>query len=459
MMRNLLYNPQIQMLLVCGNDRSGSKQDLINFFELGLENVEGKIINYLEIEGVGQVSVCKISGTNRTLDNLVKPDDFQYPPKIILLGDPKQDDTLKQINNLFYSIQVSHIENVHRINIPLPEVEIRYFPSNPRSHQVLRENPLDAYIELLYTITRFGRRVTLKKGDRIELQNVKVVVEKPHFESENKLRALNFDPKKLIKYQQDILRSGRIENWRPYDSVNWEKYLGEGYLKGQKPLIPCTELRQDETYNYSHRLREHFNVDGIAECIARLKVDPEDRKAYFALWDSREDLNLEKKEGHPCLVSIFFRKFEEKLTLAANFRTHNAVDGWLLNFYGLMAIQKWVADIIEIQIGPITVISHSISINPKDLDRALQAIANRKWKLRLDPMGHFRVTIDGKEILVEHNFEGVTLKEYRSRSAKSLQNQIARDVALSDINHAMYLGRQLAKAEMALKEGREFVQD
>jgi thymidylate synthase len=32
-------------------------------------------------------------------------------------------------------------------------------------------------------------------------------------------------------------------------------------------------------------------------------------------------------------------------------------------------------------------------------------------------------------------------------------------VALSDINHAIYLGRQLSRAEAALKEGREFVQE
>jgi thymidylate synthase len=51
------------------------------------------------------------------------------------------------------------------------------------------------------------------------------------------------------------------------------------------------------------------------------------------------------------------------------------------------------------------------------------------------------------------------LKEYRGKTAVSLQHQIARDVALSDINHAIYLGRQLAKAEMALKDGRGFVQD
>jgi len=109
--------------------------------------------------------------------------------------------------------------------------------------------------------------------------------------------------------------------------------------------------------------------------------------------------------------------------------------------------------------GPITVISHSISLDPRELDRAMLIIGKRPFKVNLDPMGYFRITLDSKEILVEHRFEDVTLKEYRGKKAVRLQHDIARDVALSDINHAIYLGRQLAKAEMALKDGREFVQD
>ena len=57
------------------------------------------------------------------------------------------------------------------------------------------------------------------------------------------------------------------------------------------------ELRPDETYNYGHRLRRYFRDNNNQEIDAvevhvgdGLKKDPEDRKAYFALWDSREDL-------------------------------------------------------------------------------------------------------------------------------------------------------------------------
>jgi len=158
-------------------------------------------------------------------------------------------------------------------------------------------------------------------------------------------------------------------------------------------------------------------------------------------------------------VSLYFRKFEGKLTVSATFRTHNALDAWLLNVYGLMAIQQWVADRVGLPPGALVVISHSLGLDPRELDRALLIIGKRPFEVRLDPMGYFRITLDGEEIFVEHRFEDVTLKEYRGKTAVSLQHQIARDEALSDLNHAMYLGRQLAKAELALKEGREFVQD
>ena len=308
--------------------------------------------------------------------------------------------------------------------MPLPEVELKYFPSNPRAFQVVRETPLEAWKEILYLLTRFGRRVILKKGDRLELQHVKAVVEEPRFEAAQKLLAVNLDPERLRTYQEDILKG---------------------------------ELRPDETYHYGHRLRTHFGLDTLEACAERLRKDPQDRKSYLTLWDNPRDLKV--KEGRPCLVSLFFRKFEDRLTVSATFRTHNALDGWPLNVYGLMAIQNWVAERVGLAPGAIIVVSHSLGLDPKELDRALLVMGKRPFGVRLDPMGYFRITLDEEEIFVEHRFEDVTLKEYRGKTAPSLQHQIARDEALSDLNHAIYLGRQLARAEMALKEGRAFVQD
>jgi thymidylate synthase len=442
MLRNLLYNPQIQTLLICGHDRSGSRQELENFFKQGLEIVQEANVSYLAEHGL-VTSPYRIKGTRRLIDGLVQPELFYTPPRIKWLGDPtktiilgKPDESIILTNiRVFFSnferLERRSIEqSLKRIDRPLPHVETLYFPSNPRAHQIVQESPLDAWLELVFLITRFGRRVKLKKGERLELQNVKVVVEKPESYENfgDRLRAVNLDPGKIGQYYMEFL---------------------EG------------ELRPDESYSYGNRLRRKFGIDAVEVMTARLKNDPEDRKAYFALWDSREDLT--GKGSCPCFVSAFFRKFEEKLTLTATFRTHNALDAWLLNFYGLMAFQKAVAqrvaEKIEIVPGAITVFSQSISIDPKELDRALMVAEKRKWKMHLDPMGYFRVTLDAGEIIVEHRFEDVTLKEYRGKSAVALQHQIARDIALSDLNHAIYLGRQLAKAEMALKDGRDFVQD
>jgi thymidylate synthase len=447
MLRNLLYNPQIQVLLICGHDRSGSRDELEKFFELGLEPMEGALVRYKSLLPGVEVKPARIRLTKRMIDDLVRPENFQHIPELIWIGDPQEDETIKNLRNIAGSRSPHPLNDLARLEVPLPEVEIEHFPSNPRAHQVVRDTPLEAWKELLYLFTRFGRLVTLRKGNRLELQNVKVVVERPEFDTKEKLLAYNFDPDKLRNYQEEILRPERL--------------MDEWSIKGQKTLfhIARVELRKDETYSYGHRLREYFRIDGLMECALRLKKDPEDRKAYFTLWHNKRDLL--NKEGHPCFVSLFFRKFEEKLTVTATFRTHNAMDGWLLNFYGLMAIQKFVAGQVELSIGAITVISHSISLDPRELDRAMAVIGKRSRSkvFRPDPMGYFRVTLDGKEILVEHRFEDVTLKEYRGRSALSLQHQVARDLALSDINHAIYLGRQLARAEMALKDGREFVQD
>jgi thymidylate synthase len=431
LLRNLLYNPQIQVLLVCGNNRSGSYHELTSFFNGTLSPVDSKFVRYQSPEGIEKVSILRIGSTNRLIDDLVKPQQFKFyserMPKVVLIqpSDPQDENFLGTVKQIFeHPYNSKPVCESDRKIIPLPEVEVQYFPSNPRGHMVMQDSILEAWKEVLHLLTHFGHRVALKKGDRLELQHVKVVVEKPRFESEEQLRAAHLNPERLRRYQEQIL-------------------LGE--------------KRPDETYRYGHRLRTYFGLDTLAACADRLKKDSEDRKSYVALWDTSRDLTV--KEGRPCLVSLFFRKFERKLTLSAAFRTHNAMDAWLLNVYGLMAIQAWVAKRAGMPPGAIVVISHSLGLDPKELDRAMMIVGKRPFKVHLDPMGYFRVTLDGKEIIVEHRFGDVTLKEYRGKKAERLQHEIARDVALSDINHAIYLGRQLAKAEMALKDGREFVQD
>ena len=121
------------------------------------------------------------------------------------------------------------------------------------------------------------------------------------------------------------------------------------------------------------------------------------------------------------------------------------MDAWPLNLYGLMAIQNWVAGEAGLAPGTLVVISHSLGLDPKELDRALLIIGPfGPLRCASDPMGYFRITLDGKDILVEHRFEDVGLQEYRGRGQAPATPRDRPGHVLSDLDHAL-AGRQLGR--------------
>lgn len=108
--------------------------------------------------------------------------------------------------------------------------------------------------------------------------------------------------------------------------------------------------------------------------------------------------------------------------------------------------------------------------------------------IALDPSGYvlIRVDHDHQELIAEHygnniNEEGLAtdpatgevircqgakprapLSVFRGRSAKELGialTEIEGACAISKLDHALYLGRELQKAEFCLEKGSEYVQD
>jgi len=412
LLRNLLYNPQIRDLVICGADRSGSAGELVAFLDAGLEKAD-----YL-----GE-TVTRIRGTSRIIDDLVTPEGFAERPRIHQFGDLRDKDSAERLYRFIHAFRPAPPLATQRVRIDLPEVKVTRYPSEPRNHNIVKDTPLEAWRELIFRLVRFGHLVHLRKGDRQELQNVRVVVRSPQADDPASLTEYNFSLEDLIQYQQDML-------------------LGP--------------LPEDQSYTYGNRIREYFGFDALEKFAERLRENPQDRDCYLALWDSRSDIDA---DDAPCLVSLFFRVFDGKLTLTATYRTHNALDAWLKNVYGLMKAQEIVANGAGLEVGPLTVISHSISVDPANYDTALR-IANAKgFSLEMDPNGQFVVTLDDEsgEIVVHHlSNEGVTLHEYRSAKAERIQHEINRDCVISDVNHAMYIGRQLERAQRCLETGEEF---
>ena len=314
-----------------------------------------------------------------------------------------------------------------RVEITLPEIKVDSKPSNLCNHSVTASTPCEAWRETLFVLSEFGQgnENDTSGGDRRELLNIRVVVDNPVEEPLEVLQQYNLDLTNLREYQQKM-----------FDAI-------------------CPP---DLDYTYGARLHTHFGVDTIEECVQVLAKERGSRHAYVALWDTRIDL---RGKEVPCLVSLFFRVFNNRLTLTATFRAHNAANAWIRNCYGLIAILKYVGSAINLPVGQLVMISESISLRKSELQNVLSVIDVYKKgyrQYREDPNGHFQITIDDGRILVEQRSEGLVVNRFSGTSAQVIEFEIGKARAISEISHAMYLGRELTKAERCLKTGDPYSQ-
>jgi len=420
---NLLFNPQVRHLVAIGEDLGlDTREEIERFLEHGL----------VEDEMLG-VPVRRVPGFDA--EALRERLSFRYLGKLSRPGlGAELESTVRELP----AGPGAREEDRVRVAIPEAGEDHSYKPSAVTGHQVIRAQPLDCWRELVVRTMRFGHPVALRKGTRLELLNVKTVITDPRAESREALAELGFDLDRFRRYQRAILEP---------------------------------ELPEDVDYAYGNRLRGHFDLgeggtDAIAAAVELLREDPETRRAYLSLWDMTRDLGAGEGGSKPCLTTVFFRRLEGRLTLTATYRSHNLLSAWPENVYGLIAIQAHVAERVGMEPGPITVLSHSLGINPESPRYELAQAIERGWKtdddldretgkysLREDPNGYFVVSVDraAGRIVAEHRFGGVLVKRYEADRAVTIEREVAADMAVSLVSHAMWLGRELTLKERALR--------
>ncbi|QEY33534.1 DUF4346 domain-containing protein [Synechococcus sp. RSCCF101] len=118
---------------------------------------------------------------------------------------------------------------------------------------------------------------------------------------------------------------------------------------------------------------------------------------------------------------------------------------------------------------------------------ALDARLSQRF-IALDPLGYFLIRVDGEagDLVLEHYSNGIDergratdpetgevlrcsgagprtpVRTYRGRTAKEVGIQISEGEGphpISCLDHAVYLGRELQRAEHCLREGRRYIQD
>jgi Thymidylate synthase len=433
---NLLFNPQVRHLVAIGQDLGLPTCDEIEaFLRDGLE----------ETEMLGQ-ALKRVRGTGRVFPAVREFDDarlrstlsFRYLGR---LSEPELGPRLASYVGGLPRENGTPPPARIRVDIPDPlEGEDTYLPSNVSGHQVIRRRPLDCWEELVVRCVRFGRRVTLAGGPRLHLLNAKAVIEEPVDDPEPALESFGFRLASFREYQERMLRP---------------------------------ELPEGVSYTYGNRLRGYFpqgagGTDALRSVVDAFRANPETRHAYVSLWDTSADLP-DLEASAPCLTTLYFRRSEGRLALAATYRVHNLLTAWLQNVYGLMAVQRHVAQAVGLRAGPITVVSHFLGIDPRNERYALARAIAENWSsdddvdratgkasLREDPNGYFVVSIDEERgcIVAEHRYEGVLLKRYEAERAQTIERQVAADMAISLVSHAMWLGRELTRNEQLLRGRR-----
>lgn len=82
-------------------------------------------------------------------------------------------------------------------------------------------------------------------------------------------------------------------------------------------------------------------------------------------------------------------------------------------------------------------------------------------KLELDPAGYFKIRLDMERMLMlakHYSYDKELLRIIEGPDAESICQTIIENRWVSTLNHAAYLGQELARAEIAMREGCEYVQ-
>jgi Thymidylate synthase len=437
MLCNLLFNPQIRHLVAIGEHLDlPTRAEIAAFLEHGLAD-----------DVMLGLAVKRVRGTERVFPvssgfdeaRLRESLSFRYLGK---LSRPEFGGELTRLLGDLPLRPVGPLPPRLRVEIPTAvAADHVWMPSESTAHQVVRRRPLDCWEELIVRVVRFGRPVELATGPRLELLNARAVITDPADDPERALAAFGFD----------------LALFRAYQTRIFDPELPEGI-----------------SYTYGNRLRGYFDqatspTDTLQTVIEALCHDRRTRGAYVSVWDSAADLPKFSRPGHPatpCLTTLFFRTAGNRLTVTATYRAHNLLTAWLENVYGLMAIQRHVASATELDVGPITVLSHSLGIDPRNTRYELARKIATNWKrdddidrvtgkfaLREDPAGYFVVTVDADRrcIVAEHRYGGVLVKRYESDRATSIEQAVAADMAVTLVSHALWLGRELTLKEGSLR--------
>jgi thymidylate synthase len=258
-------------------------------------------------------------------------------------------------------------------------------------------------------------------------------------------------------------------DWMPFSRESLGQRQADGrfsHYLGQ--FLQADHAPAGVSYTYGDRLRAFGDgaVDQIAAMIDDLRNSRHSRRAVATVWNPERD---PRSSNPPCLNLVQARLCDDVLHLTAYFRSHDIYRAWAMNAFGLRALQGLMSealhDVAPVRSGDLVIISQSAHIYAHDWEAVNDVLAHHyrpaNPRLVRDPRGSFVISLEppdatmdaGGAIVVRHYTpDGEHLQTLQGASARELGRQLS--PYISNVTHAIYLGQELQKAELALRWGK-----
>ncbi len=488
--RNILAYPRIDTIIICGSNLSGSAESLINFLENGVDG-ENNVI------GVEKSPIDK--EIDRELLEL-----FRSRVRLVKLVNEFRPETIQAELNKFSKADQGLWSEPKTFAEP-EKVTAEKFPSE-KSHFTIRSGTIkDAWVQIIRHIMKFGStKGAIKVGNIKELLNITTIIEDEDPNNPDIPDWFNFDNADLKLYYKGFFsKEADSEDYNygqrifshPLGIPN-EEYKSPNNTKTADSFITViknqvcnsgvaslckTTLDSSFRWNDKNSLFEGITLNQLEEVYLKLKNYKYDRGAILSIWNPWVD-NISRgwqsdpstssgqvKSGNvPCMTQLQFAYREHKLHLTAYFRANDMFDAWPRNAFALRKLQFDLAKKLDMKPGHLITISSIAQIYESNFDEAGKIMErfHEKAFCHYEQRGNFIIELEGDEIIARHTdtsgneiMEEFRINGKEPRAAIRLGDILIANLGISEIAHALDLGRELQKAEIAVKNGLKYRQD
>ncbi len=432
MLRNMLANPRIRHILLCGADLTKTGTILLNF------------INY----GIGPD--YKVSGVDAYIDQGIPRaaiDELRRNVKVVDMRQQKSIGKLStEIMQKLDEVSKEEGEYMEPILVNEAGAKAEDMYASDAGFRIDGNSITGTWLKALDLILKFGEDKATEYGiGQKELLDLVAVV--------------NGD-------------EAVLPEWSPVKEEDLHRYYlnffgrrkpeGVEYTYGERLFSMSYRPLGGQASNAPERLQDVVEEDQINDAIEHLKKNPFTRRAIAVTWRHESDA---KSQSPPCLVEIAWNIKAGALHQTSTFRSHDVFGGWLLNAFALRKLQKDIAAQLNVAVGSMIIMSISAHIYCTNIAKA-EGLVEKHYrhgeaKFETDPRGFFIISIENGEIVAQHRVNDGRKSRFvfRGTKAQRIYRQILNENLISKFDHAAYIGRELTRAEHCIASGTKYVQD